>query len=299
MNILKIKEHHIIEEMVGKEKIQEIDSNVQRLISQKPDLIIEEYDIKTNETGRKTSSICKFSDVEAEKVHEKYVGKLQIGTTFDMGFVYQYYTSLLIDLFVTISSGNVAVSGSPVLTTFLNYAYNNKQFEEFNSFLRRTNNLSPQIAFNILKLSLFDVSRFSFEDILEIKHQLRHELERFRTDLGVITHNVINEYDENYLINNLDEVVKYRILPSVSELENKIKHSKTKLLLRLFEALKNPASYVPFLGTVFHMIPIQLAFFLSLGLITCETALNYMMEQRQLTNNGLYYLVQLKKRAKR
>lgn len=298
-NILKVKEEDFIEQTIGEEEIQEITNNVRRLISQKPDLIIDESNIKTGKTGRKISSSFRFSDDEARKVHEKYIGELQVGSTVNMGFVYEYYASLLRDLFVTFSSGNVAVSNSPVLTTLVNYAYNNKSFEEFKNFLQRADKLAPQIAFNILKLSLFDVSRFTFDDVLEIKYQLRNELERFRTELGVITHNVISEYNEQHLLNNLDEVVKYRIFPSVRELEDKIKYSKTRLLLRLSEAIKNPVSYVPFIGTVFHMIPAQLAFFLSLGLVTAETALNYVMEHKQLTNNGLYYLVQLKKKTKR
>lgn len=298
-SILKIKEHDFVERMLSKEKLLEICGNAQRLISEKPDLLIREHEIHEDETGKEISGIFSFSDDEVANVHKKYIGDLQIGSTFDMGFIYQYYASLLTDLLAMLSAGNVAVSGSPVLGTFLSYSVNSKSFEEFNSFLQRTSNLSPHIAHNLLKLTLLDVSRFSFEDILEFRRQLRDELERFREDLGAITYSVLTECDERHLIDRLDEIVKYRILPSVNELENKVKHSETKLLLRLLDALKNPAAYVPFLGSVFHMIPLQLAFFLSLGLVSFETAISFIIEQKQLTNNGLYYLVQLRKKTRR
>ena len=187
---------------------------------------------------------------------------------------------------------------STVLENFRSYAFKSKSFEEFNDFLLRTNNLSPHVAQNILKLTLLDVSMFSFEDILEFRRQLQNELERFREALGTITHSVLVDYDERYLVSGLDDIVKYRILPAVDELETKIKHSKTKLMSKLLDALKNPVAYVPILGTIFHMIPLQLAFLLSLGLVSFETAVNFIMEQKQLTNNGLYYLARLRKKAR-
>jgi len=187
---------------------------------------------------------------------------------------------------------------STVLENFRSYAFKSKSFEEFNDFLLRTNNLSPHVAQNILKLTLLDVSMFSFEDILEFRRQLQNELERFREALGTITHSVLVDYDERYLVSGLDDIVKYRILPAVDELETKIKHSKTKLMSKLLDALKNPVAHVPILGTIFHMIPLQLAFLLSLGLVSFETAVNFIMEQKQLTNNGLYYLARLRKKAR-
>lgn len=186
---------------------------------------------------------------------------------------------------------------STVLENFQNYAFKSKSFKEFNSFLLRTNNLYPHVAQNILKLTLLDVSMFYFEEILEFRRQLQNELERFREALGTIAHSVLVDYDERYLVTGLDDIVKYRILPAVDGLETKIKHSKTKLMSKLLDALKNPFAYVPILGTIFHMIPLQLAFLLSLGLVRFETAVNFIMNQKQLTNNVLYYLVRFEKES--
>jgi hypothetical protein len=296
--ILKIENEDFLEGMLGSEKLFQIEDNVFNLISKKPDILIHERKIERDRRGGRDSIAYSFSDIEVENVHKKYISDLSVGSEFDMDFIYRYYSALFTDMLAIISSGNVAVSGSPVLGSFLHYAYNSKSYKEFGRFLRRTNNISPYIAFDILNLTLLDISKFPFEDILEFRYQLRNELEKFREELGKISYDVLVEHDERDLVNLLDEIIKYQIIPSVNDLENKIKHSKIKLLSQLADALKNPTAYVPFIGTVFQMIPLQLAFFLSLGIVSFETAINFVAEQKDLTNNGLYYLVQLRKKTR-
>jgi hypothetical protein len=295
-NILKILEEDFVEKHFDKKHREEIENNVFELLEEKPELIIKTSNIEFDEaTGKKKTAWIAFADNEVKKVHEKHIGKIGLGKIINLGFIYKYYSTLLTDLFTMLSLGNVPISNSNIITSYLNYTYNNKRFDEFSKYIKKTANITPQIAQNIFELTLFDVSKFTFEEILEIKYKLRDELERFRTDLSLITHNIQNEYEDTTIVNNLKEIVKSRILPSVNELEDKIKNSRIQLLVRLFEALKNPTAYVPFLGTTFHMIPVQLAFFLSLGLISFDTAIEYIAERKQLTNNGLYYLIKLKK----
>ncbi len=296
--ILKIQNEDFLEDMLGREKLFEIEDNVYSLVSKKPDLLITKRKIKEDGKGEKYSIAYSFSDDEVESVHKKYVSDLRIGSKFDMDFINKYYALLFTDMLAIMSSGNVAVSSSPILGSFLKYACNSKSYKDFGEFLRRTNNISPHITFNIIRLTLLDIGSFSFEDVLEFRYQLRNELERFREELGTITYNVLAEHREKDLIYLLDEITKYQIVPSINDLERKIKHSRTKLLLQLADALKNPAAYVPFIGTVFQMIPLQLAFFLSFGIVSFETAINFVTEQKKLANNGLYYLVQLKQKMR-
>jgi hypothetical protein len=294
--LLEIRNYEARNNIVDEEKERAIRSHVEELLAQRQDLLMREIDVQKAQNGRVIQKKLNITE-EVKGVHEKYVGPLQPGKVFSLGFINKYYGSLLIDTQIGMAEGKATITGSPVVGDFLKYIYQNERYDEFKQSLLTSTGLKPHIAFDLLKLAVPDVSSLSLEEILEIKRQLKDELLKFQAELGQVSHNVIHEYDQEDLLKNLQEIVRYRVLPSVAELEAKIKQSNLRPLKNLTEALKKPESYVPFIGTIFHQIPAQLAFLLSLGLMSFETAIKYFTERKRIVNNGLYYVIQLKKKT--
>lgn len=58
--------------------------------------------------------------------------------------------------------------------------------------------------------------------------------------------------------------------------------------------MQNPKSYVPLVGTVVDSMPIQYGILCSLGINVGQSYLEYKEEKREVSNNGLYFLLKLK-----
>lgn len=275
------------------EEWDDITLNIKKLISERPDIIIKRQNDLSN-------NIINFNvPKEVLSVHNRYLCKVEPGSNFYPHFIFIYYASLLSDLFANTLAGNVPITASTIIEDFVKYAYNNEAFKKFKNELKNTDELLPYIAQDVLKIMVPDVSTLSFEQILELRFQLLEQVARFQEEIGKLTYTILNEKsyaDENI---NLNEIVKYRIKPCIDDLEKKAKHSPLRIMKSFVQILKNPKSYVPFLGSVFDQISKQVAFFLSLGLVSTETALNYFHERKELSQNGLYYLIDLSKSIKK
>lgn len=231
-------------------------------------------------------------NAETFQVHERYFGPLRAaGHTFHYGLLLSYYSALLADVLANASFSNVPTTESQVLNALIQQAGQDDAFQAFSEKMRRLDGIVPQIAQGLLRVSLPDICLFGFDDILDVRHHLSEVLHRFHEEVARLSFQAINEWVESDGNVNVNNVVRFRIQPFLDELERKAKGSKLRVLKLFLQALKNPKSYVPFVGSVLHQIPAQVAFFLSLGMMAVDTALDYFKDRQDINANGLYFLV--------
>jgi len=297
--VVSILDESDIQNTLGKDKSEWIDRIIFSLISQREDFIIEYANTKRAEGGRLVSSTIKFADEEVMKVHERFVGKIRIGQKIDFEFMYKFYSGLLNDILNFMLSDKIVYTGSSVLNNFIQFAYDSELTRRQKMELGKIENLSPKICTDLIKMNFLNVANFEFEEIFEIKEKLKDNLENYRKEMRTISYEAISGLDKAEIYNYLDEAIKYRIQPKIDELEKQIKSSPNKLLIHLKESLKSPVTYVPILGSLFHQIPAQIALYLSLGIMSLESAISYVKERKSLQKNGLMYLVKLRKYSKK
>ena len=297
--VVSILDESDVQKTLGNDKSELINRIISNLISQRGNFIIEWADTKRSEDGRLISSKIKFADKEVIKIHERFVGKIGIGQKIDFEFIYEFYGGLLNDILNFMLSDKIVYTDSSVLNNFIQFAYDSELTRGQKMELGKTENLNPRISTDLIKMNFLNVANFDFEEIFEIKERLKDNLESYRKEIGTISYEAISGIDKAEIYDYLDEAIRYRIQPKIEELEKQIKLSPNKLLIQLKKSLKNPATYVPVLGSLFHQIPAQIALYLSLGIMSLESAIDYLKERKSLEKNGLMYVVKLRKCSKK
>ncbi|MFJ7407388.1 MULTISPECIES: hypothetical protein [unclassified Lysinibacillus] len=236
-----------------------------------------------------------FSDKEVEDVIENLINPIGVGAKIDTGFLFKYYSSLFSNLIYSNSLGDSCITTSNVLHNIVS------RYNQTESIIKPVNvqkQAPPALVYEAVKLALPDVSHLSIEDILEVRYQLRDELQSFRFEMDKMHFDLLNDFEKNEIEYHANEIVKFRIKPTIDELQSKASGSKLTLLNNLVKEIKDPSSYVPFVGTIFGHIPAHIATLISAGLIGTTTYLDYLNQVKEYKNNGLYYLLKLNKYSK-
>ena len=214
-------------------------------------------------------------------------------------FIFYYYRRLLTIIIRDSFTGLNCLTSSPIINDFLKIYYSKKhESQETQRFLKE-NSLNPQIAFDTLRINLPNISKLSFEDILELRLQTKPELEKFSFELEKLQFELHSEYSQEFINTNAKDIVKYKVQPSVDELMKKIDSSDFKFLRTLLTEIKDPKSYAPLLTTAFGDVPSHIAMLCSAGFVSISTMLDLIEKRRQtkeLKDNGFYFLLDLKKK---
>jgi hypothetical protein len=257
------------------------------------DVLWEEFDIEYDSTGKKLSAAYRF-DPEVLKIQEQFVDPITIGATVEPGTLARYYGSLLTSLLGSVATGGECVTSSDVLNRLVKVYYESERLTLQRQQLRRELGYSPSWAYEAIKVNLPNVSNFSLEDILDIRHQLNDELVGFRHQIADIHEELLDQYEPVYIATNAQAIVDRKINPSLEDIDKKIRYARTKVLKKLFDELRNPKSYTPLIGTLFDKMPLHITAMVSLGLVGASTALDYVMSMDEIKDNGLYYLIKLR-----
>jgi len=258
-----------------------ISQKISEILNENEDLIFPKH--PTESDGR----------IITEEVYEvmKYMFDFEWGRPFDSGMMWWYYSFKLKWFLKLLMNGNTCISSSNNLNNlFAKFIKNTTNNHDYLSFKGNTKSL----AFDALKFSLPNPDMLSFEDILELKCKLKDELQCFYQTINSI------EIKNKELLNSGIDDKEYQsiffddIQKPLSDLENNMKNLKSRTFRKFVEKMQNPKSYVPMIGTVVASIPIQYALFASLGLTTGLSYLEYLEEKREITNNGLYFLLKMK-----
>lgn len=150
------------------------------------------------------------------------------------------------------------------------------------------------LAVEAIKLKLPNPSMLNFEDILELKHKLKNELLEFSYVINSIEIKNKDFFRSSELSDKDYSTIFYNeIQKPLKDLEIKLKNLNSKTYRGLIESLKNPKSFAPLIGTVVASLPIQYTLLTSLGMIASQSYLQFKEEKREITNNGLYFLLKL------
>lgn len=151
------------------------------------------------------------------------------------------------------------------------------------------------LAMNVIETEVPNLSLRSVEDVLEARYQLSDELSHFRTEIASLASQVKASPWEPQFREEIEQIVKGKVKPTVASLERKINTSDKKFLLKLVRNLKSPSSYIPLLATVFTNMPLAAAILASCGLLTLETTIDTNIEKREIMDsNGLSFLLKLR-----
>jgi len=269
----------------------------EKIISEAINVLYLEENVVRNSKGDKVRAGFAFSDPEVAAIHKAFLWPIGIGKTVELGLITQYYTTLLESMLASLLSNNTSLTASKLLNRLIKYSYEKDAIKSRRERIVQDAGVTSALAYEAIKIALPDVSMFSFEDILEIRYQLRNELERFRRDMEKMNDGLIAQQDALYVVSNAEKIVKKNIAPALEDLNKKIKRARTGILRKLFDEIRDPKSYTPLIGTLFEQVPVHIAALLSLGLISTATAWDYLREMREIKESGLYYLIGLQKRG--
>lgn len=173
----------------------------------------------------------------------------------------------------------------------------------FSSFIKEhsgtMNNMQAKgynksLALDALKINLANPDSLSFEDILELKFNLKDELALFYQTINSIEVKNKQLFDTNIKNNEYQAIFFNEIQKPLKELEIKMRNLQSKTFRNFITKMQNPKSYVPMIGTVVASMPIHYAILCSLGMTAGLTYSEYKEEKREVANNGLYFLIKLK-----
>lgn len=72
-----------------------------------------------------------------------------------------------------------------------------------------------------------------------------------------------------------------------------MKNLKSKTFRGFIEKMKDPKTHIPLIGIVVSSVPMQYMFLASAGLATGISYMEYQEEKRDITSNGLYFLMKV------
>lgn len=265
------------------------DEKYDKLLSDKiSDFINSNYDyIFPNHPTEKNSKII------TEEVYNimKYMIDFEWGKPVNLEYIWWYYAFKLKWFIKLLNEGKNCISSSKNL----NYLYS--------SFVQETTKLNSEIGLNgytkslaldALKINLPNPDILSFEDILELKCKLKDELELFSQTINSIEIRNKQLYNTQLSDNEYKSIFFTEIQKPLTDLENKMKNLNSKTFRKFIDRMQNPKTYVPMIGTIIASMPMQYTLLVSLGLISGQSYLEYKEEKREITNNGLYFLLKLK-----
>lgn len=235
----------------------------------------------------------KGGKIITEEVYDimKHMVDFEWGKPVDENFIWWYYAFKLKWFLKLLMEGENCLSSS----NNLNYLFSAfiKESKKINDNLG-TNGYTKSLALDALKISLPNPDLLSFEDILELKYRLKDELALFYQTINSIEVQNKQLFNTGMQYNEYQSIFYKEIQKPLNELENKMKNLKSKTFRKFIDKMQNPKTYVPLVGTVVASLPIQYTLLTSLGIPTVMSYLEYKEEKREITNNGLYFLLKLR-----
>jgi hypothetical protein len=204
------------------------------------------------------------------------------------------YASTQLTTFVNALSNNeTCLITGDFLHNLLSSYLSSRRFNDFSNKMKLKKAIDASIAFNAIKLAIPNISRLSFEQILDLRFKLNDELTAFKMEVE----RIILELEFNMPLVEIyiksDEIVKIKIQPILNDLINKMK--SIVIYKDLLDNIKDPKSYSPLLLSLTNNLSNTQILLSSLGLISLSTALNFYEKNRELQANGHYYLLKLNK----
>jgi len=235
----------------------------------------------------------KDTKIITEEVYDvmKYMVDFDWGKPIEVDFISWYY-SLKLRWFVKLLMEGKNCIGS---SNNLNILFSNflKESAKSNDGLGATG-YSKSLALDALKIGLPNPDILSIEDILELKLKLKDELGLFYQTINAVEVKNKQLFDTHITQDEYQAVFFSEVQKPLLELETKMKNLKSKTFRHFVDKIKDYKTYVPLIGTVVASVPMQYAVLTSLSLTAGQSYLEFKEDQRDIKNNGLYFLLKLK-----
>lgn len=207
-----------------------------------------------------------------------------------------YYSLMFSTLFRSLNSNHHTITSSKILNRGINNYFNSDYFAHKKKHLSNEAKLpNVPLAFEAIKIAVPNISMLSMEDILEVRLKLKDELLFFRHQMEETQNQILKNVEYQNIEKSLSSIVDNNIRVPLIELERKMKGSRLKVLSRLLTELRTFKSYTPLIGTIFCGLPTYAAALASLGMVGTSVYLEAAQQQNEIRNNGMYYLLNLKK----
>lgn len=213
------------------------------------------------------------------------------GKPVEIDFIWWYYAFKLKWFLKLLIEGENCVSSSNNLNTL--FAAFIKDSRQSNIELG-ANGYKKSLALDALKIRLPNPDLLSFEDILELKLSLKDELGLFYQTINVIEVRNKQLFGADLKDEEYEAIFFSEIQKPLMDLENKMKNLSSKTFRKFVEKMQNPKTYVPLVGTVVASVPVHYALLTSFGMTAGMSYLEYKEEKKEISNNGLYFLLKLK-----
>lgn len=221
----------------------------------------------------------------------KHMLDFKWGDPIEIHYMWFYYAFKLKWFIKLLMEGQTCITSSNNLNHLFTTFINNSEQVNLNT---RKGGYSKSLAFDALKIALPNPDVLSLEDILEIKLKLKDELGLFYQTINAIEVKSKQMFDTNIKQDDYQAMFFSEIQRPLLELETKMKNLKSKTFRQFVDKLKDYKTYVPIVGTVVANMPMQYAVLASLGMTVGQSYLEFKEEQREISNNGLYFLLKLK-----
>jgi hypothetical protein len=213
------------------------------------------------------------------------------GKPVEVNFIGFYYASKIKWTIKTLIEGNNCISSSNNLNTLFSSLI--KELKLSKTTLEE-NGYNKALAFDAIKYSLPNPDSLSLEDILELKFKLKDELLAFSQVINSIEVRNKQVFSEDIKGNGYQAVLFNEVQKPLLDLETKMKNLKSKTFRHFIDRIQNPKSYVPLIGTIAASLPMEYALLASLGLTAGQSFLEFKEEKREISNNGLSFLLKIK-----
>ena len=272
---------------------------IQKLLANNFDLLIKDtVPPSTNVDGSETRSVQFSESRDIFSIHNRFAGPIEAGKPFSFGLVSAYYEGLLADAMRTLAEGNDLITNSQALGRLINFASSDEVIDHgrIEETLRQT--VAPMMACHLLDCSLVNIAQLEFEQILELRYQMRNELGEFRQAIAVLSCELVERYSPSQLLREGRDIAQRAVDAPLRDIENKMEDWKYSILRSLLDAWKQPANYFPFAGTAFFGVPIEVAALLSLGLSAGNIALDAYHSRQVVKRSPFYFAYGFRQRCK-
>jgi predicted nucleic acid-binding OB-fold protein len=151
-----------------------------------------------------------------------------------------------------------------------------------------------------LQTFLPNIKSASIEEVMEVRYKMKNELEGFRAAMSKLSATIKSHPWGPHIHEEADKIIETQVKPAIHDLTVSLSHSKLQVVQKIFENIKNPAAYIPFLATVNSNIKPAIAALASTGLVGAKVLWDILVERKKLEDtSGLVFLLKAPAKFKR
>ena len=234
-----------------------------------------------------------LSQSEMHEVYWHYFGPLRTGVVVRYDFLYRFYASLFVDLLMNGFRRSPSFGDSRILPQLLASVLPENKSKTVDLKTTGIADLGPNIVQCVLGPCMADLASIEFEDVLELRHKLRNELEAFHTALQQVVAAITSREAETLTRDSLFEMVTTTVRTALDVLHTECSASQSKVSRRFAAIVKDPTRRIPITFTAIKHVPKTVFELLDLNPDQRKRADEVLRITPLSHRNGLYILLDI------